>query len=61
MSPCKDAAYTNIVAAIEKLQQARPETPFNNLVEAVGTNDITKIFSHNSAISRTRPIPPAPS
>ena len=40
----KDAAFTNIVERLQKLQQERPERPFANLVEAVGTNDITRYF-----------------
>ncbi len=40
----KDAAYTNIVERLQKLQQAYPERTFANLKEAIGTNDITRYF-----------------
>ncbi len=40
----KDVAFTNIVTLLEKLQRERPERPFANLVEAVGTNSITNYF-----------------
>jgi SecD/SecF fusion protein len=40
----KDAAFTNIVDNLEKLQQASPQRGFANLVDAVGTNDITPYF-----------------
>lgn len=40
----KDAAYTNILERLEKLQQKTPQRGFGNLVEAVGTNDITVYF-----------------
>ncbi len=40
----KDPAFTNIVTLLQKLQQERPERPFANLVEAVGTNSITNYF-----------------
>ncbi len=40
----KDADYTNIVQALTKLQQESPRTPFRNLADAIGTNDITKYF-----------------
>jgi SecD/SecF fusion protein len=40
----KDAAYTNIVENLQKLQQAAPQRGFANLVDAVGTNDITPYF-----------------
>jgi SecD/SecF fusion protein len=40
----KDAAYTNIVKQLTELQQANPQRGYGNLVEAVGTNDITNYF-----------------
>src|SRR5271165_4587217 len=40
----KDAAYTNIVVSLLKLQKEQPLKAYANLVEAVGTNDITKYF-----------------
>jgi SecD/SecF fusion protein len=40
----KDAAYANIVERLQKLQQTAPQRGFANLVDAVGTNDITGYF-----------------
>jgi SecD/SecF fusion protein len=39
-----DAAYTNIVERLQKLQAAHPERAYANLKEAIGTNDITRYF-----------------
>jgi SecD/SecF fusion protein len=39
-----DTNFADIVVRLDALQKARPETPFANVVEAVGTNDITKYF-----------------
>ena len=40
----KDEIFIGIVARLNQLQQERPERVFANLVEAVGTNDITRYF-----------------
>jgi SecD/SecF fusion protein len=40
----KDAAYSNIVERLQQLQQAAPQRGYANLVDAVGTNDITPYF-----------------
>lgn len=40
----KDNTFTKIVARLEKLDRERPERAFANLVDAVGTNDITHYF-----------------
>ena len=40
----RDAAYTNIVEQLRPLQQKNPERAFGNLLDAVGTNDITRYF-----------------
>jgi SecD/SecF fusion protein len=40
----KDAAYSNIVERLGTLQQANPARGYANLVDAVGTNDITSYF-----------------
>ena len=42
----KDAAYSNIIARVQQLQKDLPGRTYGNLKEAVGTNDITKYFSH---------------
>jgi SecD/SecF fusion protein len=44
--PKKDAAYANIVEKLQQLQKARPERTFANVLEAVGTNDITRYFPY---------------
>ena len=49
----RDAAYTNIVQAFDKLQAEHPQNPFNNLVTAVGTNDLTKYFPQYSEAAST--------
>ena len=40
----KDAAFTGIVDRLDKLQSAKPEETYANLVLAIGTNDITRYF-----------------
>ncbi|HWY76476.1 MAG TPA: protein translocase subunit SecD, partial [Verrucomicrobiae bacterium] len=40
----RDATYKGIVDKLQALQQQRPDKVFGNIVEAVGTNDITKYF-----------------
>lgn len=40
----RDTAFSNIVAKVQVLQKAMPEKPYDNLVEAIGTNDITRYF-----------------
>src|SRR5262245_37511426 len=40
----RDAAYTNIVERLQPLQQKAPERAFGNLLDAIGTNDITHYF-----------------
>ena len=40
----RDDAFTNIITRAEQLQADAPEREFLNLVQAVGTNDITRYF-----------------
>ena len=40
----KDAAFNGIVDQLQKLQTERPQASFGNLLEAIGTNDITRYF-----------------
>lgn len=40
----KDATFTAIVGRLQSLDRGRPERSFANIVEAVGTNDITRYF-----------------
>jgi SecD/SecF fusion protein len=42
----KDAAFSNIVAQARQLMAAKPDRPFGNLKDAVGTNDLTKYFGY---------------
>jgi len=47
----KDAAFDGILKRLQPLQQSRPDREFDNLLAAIGTNDITPYFS--------RPFPSA--
>ncbi|MBP8259535.1 MAG: protein translocase subunit SecD [Verrucomicrobia bacterium] len=40
----EDARFTNIVAQAQALQAANPVRTYGNLVDAIGTNDITALF-----------------
>ena len=40
----KDKAFSQIAGGLQTLDQERPQRAFPNLVEAVGTNDITRYF-----------------
>ena len=40
----RDAAFTTIYKKAQDLQKSMPERPYDNLAEAVGTNDITRYF-----------------
>ena len=40
----RDATFTAIYKKAQELDKAMPEKPYDNLVEAIGTNDITKYF-----------------
>ena len=40
----KDTNFSEIAVRLHKLQQERPERPFANVTEAVGTNEITRYF-----------------
>jgi SecD/SecF fusion protein len=41
----KDQVFSNIVVHAEQLQQANPVRTYGNLMDAVGTNEITKYFA----------------
>lgn len=45
----RDTNFTAIVARAREMDKARPNQPFNNLREAVGTNDITHYFPYKIA------------
>ena len=40
----RDAAYTNIMTQFAELQKANPQAEYRNLLEAVGTNDLSRSF-----------------
>jgi SecD/SecF fusion protein len=43
-TPANLATFTNIMAKAQALQQAMPEKAYDNLVEAVGTNELAPLF-----------------
>jgi SecD/SecF fusion protein len=49
------ATFTNIMAKAEALQKAMPEKPYENLLEAVGTNDLTQLFPMFEAKDEAKP------
>ncbi len=51
----KDATFSNIVYQAAALQKQAPEKPYDNLVHAVGTNDLTHYFPFFEAKSELRP------
>ncbi len=50
-----DVAFSNIVFRVTALQKAMPEKAYDNLVEAVGTNDLTRYFPFFEAKTETHP------
>ena len=50
-----DATFTNILSRLDGLQKERPARPFANLVEAVGTNSVTKYFPEYGAENEPKP------
>jgi SecD/SecF fusion protein len=53
----RDATFTTIYSNAVVLQKAMPEKPYDNLVAAIGTNDITKYFPFYGAKSELHPTP----
>lgn len=51
----RDAAYTNIVEKLQKLQQANPERTYANLKDAIGTNDIRRYFPFYDVSAQANP------
>jgi SecD/SecF fusion protein len=51
----QDATFSNIVAQLAPLQQARPDREFANLQEAIGTNDIQPYFPFFNAKAVANP------
>jgi SecD/SecF fusion protein len=51
----RDAAFTAIVQQAQALEKTRPERAYDNLVEAVGTNDLNRYFPFFEAKSEAHP------
>lgn len=51
----RDTNFTAIVQQAMALQKARPEKTYDNLVEAIGTNDIMRYFPFFEAKNETHP------
>jgi SecD/SecF fusion protein len=51
----KDAEFAAIMSREQSLQRERPGRPFANMVEAVGTNDITRYFPALEARDQANP------
>ena len=47
----KDKTFSEILERLRNLQQERPERAFANLLEAIGTNDITRYFHTRSKMN----------
>lgn len=50
-----DETFKAIVQKADTLQQQRPDSPYENLVEAIGTNDITQYFPFFDAKEQLEP------
>src|SRR5215831_14411488 len=51
----RDGSFSNIVARVQALQKTAPEKQYDNLVEAIGTNDITRYFPFYEAKNEENP------
>jgi SecD/SecF fusion protein len=51
----RDPAFTAFFQKAQALQKAMPEKPYDNLVEAIGTNDITRFFPSFGAKDQLHP------
>ena len=51
----RDAAFTAILQKAQTLQKATPENTYDNLAEAIGTNDITRYFPSFGAREQVHP------
>src|ERR1035437_4453502 len=51
----RDPGFTTIFLKAQALQKAMPEKPYDNLVEAIGTNDITPYFPSFGAKDQLHP------
>ena len=51
----RDPAFTTLFQKAQALQKATPEKPYDNLAQAIGTNDITRYFPAFGAKDQLRP------
>src|SRR5436190_10523478 len=51
----RDATFTTIMNKAQDLQKVAPERGYDNLVEAIGTNDITHYFPNYNAKNEAHP------
>ncbi|HWI57475.1 MAG TPA: hypothetical protein VNZ22_09625, partial [Bacillota bacterium] len=51
----RDGTFSNIVAKVTSLQKTMPDRSYDNLAEAIGTNDITKYFPYYEAKNEANP------
>jgi SecD/SecF fusion protein len=51
----RDPAFTTLYQKAQALQKATPEKPYDNLAQAIGTNDITRYFPAFGAKDQLRP------
>src|SRR5215475_7918905 len=51
----RDVGFSNIVYQIQRLQAANSTKPYDNLKEAIGTNDITRYFPFFDAKNEPHP------
>jgi SecD/SecF fusion protein len=51
----RDSTFTSIYTKAQELQKASPDKPYDNLAEAIGTNDITRYFPFFGAKNETHP------
>src|SRR5712672_1390121 len=53
----QDEAFSSIVAKATQLQRELPNRTFGNLIEAVGTNDLTRYFPQYAAKAKGQKDP----
>src|SRR5512133_1418151 len=51
----RDANYTNIIERLQGLQKENPARKYGNLLEAIGTNDLTRYFPFFNAKNELNP------
>ena len=54
-SQVRDTNFTAILRKAQDLQKAMPEKPYDNLMEAIGTNDITRYYPFYGAKNELHP------